>query len=260
MPIKVFLENNMNQATVIIADLHLSEDTPKLNAKFHGCLKEWQGKINALYILGDLFEVWVGDDDSSPFIEEQLAALKAFSAHTPLFIMHGNRDFLLGDTFAAQVGATMLPDPYPVILHGKSYVLTHGDILCSEDLAYQQFRLQARNPLWQAAMLAKPLAERHILAAQIRQMSEGKKAADGKSTISDATEAGVQELMKNVSGSQEGLPTLIHGHTHRPAIHEHQFNNQAFKRYVIADWFESEDKIEGGFLKVDAMGVEVEVL
>lgn len=248
----------MNQATVIIADLHLSEETPKLNAKFQSCLKEWQGQIESLYILGDLFEVWVGDDDTSPFIEEQLAALKAFSVHTPLFIMHGNRDFLLGEAFAAKVGATMLPDPFPVILHGKAYVLSHGDMLCTEDLAYQQFRLQARNPLWQAAMLAKPLAERHILAAQIRQMSEGKKAANGKSAISDATEAGVQELIKSVSGSLEVLPTLIHGHTHRPAVHEHQFNNQPFKRYVIADWFESEDGIEGGFLKVDATGVKAE--
>lgn len=246
----------MSRETLIIADLHLSETTPKLNAYFRGCLQTWQGKIDALYILGDLFEIWVGDDDDSHFIATQLATLKEFSLYTPLFIMRGNRDFLLGETFAQQVGATLITDPYPLILYNQPYLLTHGDILCTDDLAYQQFRTQTRNPIWQQAMLAKSLSERHLLATQIRQMSEGNKIENGKNSISDATETGIQQIMQNTI-TDNSLPTLIHGHTHRPAIHKHQLNNQTFKRYVIADWFESPDTIQGGFLTIDQVGVNI---
>ena len=232
--------------TVLIADLHLSEHTPALNTLFEGCLKQWQGQIDALYILGDFFDAWVGDDDDSDFIRHIKTILADFARHTPLYLMHGNRDFLLGADFAAATGATLLPERSQITLYGQSYVLVHGDELCTDDLAYQQFRLQSRHPQWQAAMLAKPLAERRLLARQIRQMSESRKSAEGKSEIADATEAGVLALMQPYSATP--MPTLIHGHTHRPAVHQHQLNGQQFTRHVLQDWHGH----SGGYLTIDA--------
>lgn len=233
----------------MIADLHLAADTPELNALFAQKLNDWQGKVDALYILGDLFDAWIGDDDDSPFIQEQLQLMHDFSLDTPLFVMRGNRDFLFGPTFAQKTGATLLEEPHAITLYEHDYVLCHGDSLCTDDLAYQQFRLQARNPQWQAMILSKPLAERRILAAQIRQISEGAKAENGKTAISDATEAGIQALMSQYAGAN-----LIHGHTHRPATHEHQINGQTIQRFVIQDWYGN----QGGYLVVDANGVHAE--
>jgi len=241
----------MNQTTIMIADLHLATETPALNTLFAQKLQDWQGQIDALYILGDLFDAWVGDDDDSPFIQQQLQLMHDFIQHTPLFVMRGNRDFLFGSAFAEKTGATLLEDPHALTLYGQDYVLCHGDALCTDDLAYQQFRLQARNPQWQAMILSKPLAERRLLAAQIRQMSEGAKADNGKTAISDATEAGIQALMAPYPGAH-----LIHGHTHRPAVHEHSVASQAIKRFVIQDWYDN----EGGYLMIDANGVHAETL
>ncbi|MDO5639425.1 MAG: UDP-2,3-diacylglucosamine diphosphatase [Neisseria sp.] len=244
----------MNTQTIFISDLHLSADVPELNALFFRSLQEWQGKIDALYILGDFFDVWVGDDDDSPFIQSVVAALADFSRHTPVFVQHGNRDFLLGKAFAEKSGITLLPEQYVAELYGKSYLLVHGDELCSDDVAYQQFRAQSRNPMWQAAVLAKPLAERRMLAGQIRMMSETKKSAEGKSEISDATETGVQALLQKYAGKD--IAALIHGHTHRPAVHEHAFDGKAIKRYVLQDWEGS----RGGYLSVDANGIQTHLL
>ncbi|MBP6344339.1 MAG: UDP-2,3-diacylglucosamine diphosphatase [Neisseriaceae bacterium] len=237
--------------TIMIADLHLAADTPELNALFAQKLQDWQGQIDALYILGDLFDAWIGDDDDSPFIQSQLQLLHAFSQHTPLYVMRGNRDFLFGADFAQTTGATLLEEPHQVSLYGRRYVLCHGDSLCTDDLAYQQFRLQARNPQWQAMILSKPLAERRVLAAQIRQMSEGAKADNGKTAISDATEAGVQALMSQYPGAD-----LIHGHTHRPDAHQHVVNGETLCRFVIQDWYGH----EGGYLQIDADGVHAKAL
>lgn len=235
----------MNQ-TIMIADLHLAADTPELNALFAQKLQDWQGQVDALYILGDLFDAWIGDDDDSPFIQQQLQLLHDFSQHTPLYVMRGNRDFLYGEAFTQKTGSTLLAEPHALTLYGHDYVLCHGDSLCTDDLAYQQFRLQARNPQWQAMILSKPLAERRIMAAQIRQMSEGAKAENGKSALSDATEAGIQALMNSHPGAD-----LIHGHTHRPAVHEHTVAGKAIQRFVIQDWYGS----EGGYLVIDDSGV-----
>ncbi|MBP6115584.1 MAG: UDP-2,3-diacylglucosamine diphosphatase [Neisseriaceae bacterium] len=237
--------------TIMIADLHLAADTPALNDLFAQKLQDWQGQVAALYILGDLFDAWIGDDDDSPFIQSQLALLHDFSQHTPLYVMRGNRDFLFGDAFAHKTGATLLEEPHPLTLYGRDYVLCHGDSLCTDDLAYQQFRLQARNPQWQAMILSKPLAERRVLAAQIRQMSEGAKADNGKTAISDATEAGIQALMSQYVGAD-----LIHGHTHRPATHVHEVAGQTIHRFVIQDWYGH----EGGYLVIDATGVQAKSL
>lgn len=236
------------QQTVFISDLHLSEDTPALNQLFFQALNNWQGKIDALYILGDFFDVWVGDDDDSPFIQSVIRALQQFSATTPVYLMHGNRDFLLGDAFAQAAGVHLLPEQHGIELYGKPYLLLHGDELCTDDLAYQQFRLQSRNPLWQGAVLMKPLAERKLLAGQIRMMSETKKNAEGLSQISDVTEAGVQAALTQALAKTGTLPILIHGHTHRPNQHEHIVNGIRTQRYVLQDW-EGE---QGGYLLVDA--------
>ena len=169
----------MNTQTIFISDLHLSADVPQLNALFFQSLQDWRGKIDALYILGDFFDVWVGDDDDGPFIQSIKAALADFAQATPVFVQHGNRDFLLGEKFAAESGIRLLPEQFVAELYGKPYLLVHGDELCSDDVAYQQFRAQSRNPMWQAAVLMKPLAERRMLAGQIRMMSETKKNAEG---------------------------------------------------------------------------------
>ncbi|KLT73560.1 UDP-2,3-diacylglucosamine hydrolase [Neisseria arctica] len=238
----------MNTQTIFISDLHLSADVPELNELFFHSLAEWRGKIDALYILGDFFDVWVGDDDENPFINSVVQALVDFTAETPVFIQHGNRDFLLGNAFAEKSGVQMLPEQYIAEIYGKPYLLVHGDELCTDDLAYQQFRLQSRNPMWQAAVLAKSLAERRMLAGQIRMMSEIKKAEDGKSEISDATEAGIQALLSQHRG--KGIEVLIHGHTHRPAVHVHETEEGCVHRYVLQDW----ENGKGGYLSITSDG------
>ncbi len=223
----------MNQ-TIFIADLHLSPETPKLNMKFMQALSTWLGKIDALYILGDLFDAWVGDDNHHFVTDEIIQAMHAFSKTTPIWVMHGNRDFLLGNDFSKRSGAGLLADPSVVDLYGQSYVLSHGDLMCTDDVEYQAFRAQARNPMWQQAILAKPLVERRLLATQIRQMSESKKNSDGLTEISDVTDAGVQALMSDLV--QDNAIHLIHGHTHRPNTHIHQVNGINVTRHVIQDW------------------------
>ena len=238
-----------------ISDLHLSPATPALTELYQRTLNDWRGQVEALYILGDLFDYWVGDDDDEPYLVEQTAVLRRFADATPLYIMRGNRDFLFGQQFAANSGATLLDDPHLLSYAGQRYVLTHGDALCTDDVAYQQFRMMARNPAWQAATLAKPLAERCLLAQQLRMMSEGNKQQQGKTSISDATEQGVQALLAQFSDNGT-LPVLIHGHTHRPAMHRHSINDHSAERWVIADWHDG----QGGYLRLDEGGLTAHAL
>jgi UDP-2,3-diacylglucosamine hydrolase len=235
-----------------ISDLHLSEEVPTLNRLFADTLAAWRGRIDALYILGDLFEYWVGDDDNSPFIETALAQLASFAAATPLFVMHGNRDFLLGEGFCRATGAKLLADPTELTLYDKKIVLAHGDALCTGDAAYQQFRQMARNPAWQQGLLAKSLAERHAMARQIRSMSEGKKQETGLTDISDVASDSVVTLLEAHPGA-----ILIHGHTHRPAHHVHELSDgQHAERWVIQDWHGA----TGGYLKLDETGISAHPL
>ncbi|MBA8734908.1 UDP-2,3-diacylglucosamine diphosphatase [Chromobacterium violaceum] len=225
-----------------ISDLHLADDTPALNQLFLDTLAAWRGRIAALYILGDLFEYWVGDDDDSPYLAAPLAAMRDFAAQTPLYVMRGNRDFLLGAGFEARSGARLLDDPTLIEAHGQRILLSHGDALCTDDDAYQQFRALSRSPQWQQAMLAKPLAERHAIARHARAQSEMNKQQTGLTDISDVTETAVRELL-----AAHGWPTLIHGHTHRPAHHLHD----ASSRWVIQDWHGG----RGGYLLLDDGGI-----
>jgi UDP-2,3-diacylglucosamine hydrolase len=235
----------------LIADLHLSEDTPDLNRLFRHTLALWQGRIDALYIVGDLFEYWVGDDDDSPFLRETLAALHAFADKTPLFVMHGNRDFLLGDGFARASGAILIDDPHPLAVGQARYLLSHGDALCTDDKAYQQFRAQSRHPAWRQAMLARPLSERHQIARMARIESEASKRQTGLTALSDVTDQAVLELL-----DRHDWPLLIHGHTHRPACHVIEKDGRETQRWVIADWHDG----QGGYLVIDAHGVNAHII
>lgn len=234
-----------------ISDLHLNEDQPWLGELFAHCLHDWVGRIDALYILGDLFEYWVGDDDDNGFHQQMLQLMQVFSRQTPLYVMHGNRDFLLGKAFEQLSGAHLLPAQHQLSAYGHDYLLLHGDELCTDDLPYQQFRQMVRQSAWQQAFLAKPLAERHAIARQIRQQSEARKQADGPSEISDVSpEAVLQTLAAHPDC------TLIHGHTHRPACHDYQLAGQTRQRWVIRDWHDG----QGGYLRLDAQGLSAHLL
>jgi UDP-2,3-diacylglucosamine hydrolase len=235
----------------LISDLHLADTEPQLTELFRDTLSAWCGQIDALYILGDLFEYWVGDDDDSLFNRELLAAMQQFSARTPLYVMRGNRDFLLGDEFARQSGAQLIEDPTQITCGAQRYLLAHGDALCSDDHAYQQFRQQSRNPAWQQAMLARPLAERHAIARQAREVSEASKLRTGMNPISDVTDSAVIDLLQ-----QYDWPLLVHGHTHRPACHPIEHQGHQSQRWVIADWHHG----HGGYLRLDQQGISAHPL
>ena len=239
-------------ATLFISDLHLDPERPAITALFGRFLDGEARSADALYILGDLFEAWVGDDDPSEagaFVADRLRAL--VDAGVPAYFIRGNRDFLLGETYAARCGMTLLDDPTIIDLHGEPTLLLHGDLLCTDDTAYQQFRAQTRDPQWQAQFLAQPLAVRLAFAAQARAASKaryGELQASGQSeTITDVAPATVREWFQRY-----GVRRMIHGHTHRPAIHDEGGGNT---RIVLGDWYE-----QGSVLRVDAGGFDLTAL
>ena len=213
---------------LFVADLHLDADRPETIGAFHEFLESRVPGASALYILGDFLDAWIGDDAPlSPELADMLAALRELSdGGLPIHFMHGNRDFLIGRQFAERWGLTLLDDPTVIKIHGQPVMLTHGDLLCTDDTAYQQFRAMVRDPRWQADFLAKPLEERQAIAQELRQrstMDTGRKAAE----IMDVNPAEVDRRMSAV-----GVDRLIHGHTHRPAIH--RWDDRA--RIVLGDW------------------------
>ena len=223
---------------LFISDLHLSAQTPELNALFLEFLGGRARDAEALYILGDLFEYWVGDDDLEDPTNASIArALRELSdSGVELNVMRGNRDFLFGDGFAAATGARLLPDPYVLSLPAWQFVLSHGDALCTDDVEYQVFRSQSRTPEWQAAFLAKPLAERRAIARALREQSEsGKQAkAQGKSAyLMDLNPGATEDFLRD-----HGYATFIHGHTHRPEKHDHIVDGIHVERWVLSDWHE----------------------
>jgi len=237
-------------ATLFISDLHLSAERPDITALFSHFLNHEARQAEALYILGDLFEAWLGDDMVLPEYADAIASMKALSeSGVPLFIMHGNRDFLLGETFAAMSGASLLADPTIIDLYGTPTLLLHGDTLCTDDEAYQRFRAMVRNPAWQQEILARSPAERLALAKQYRELSQtetGNKAED----IMDVNQQAVEQLMQD-----KGIYHMIHGHTHRPAIHDFAIDSQAAKRIVLGDWYE-----QGSVLRCDKNGCRLQGL
>ncbi|WP_407354337.1 UDP-2,3-diacylglucosamine diphosphatase [Luteimonas sp. R10] len=223
--------------TLFISDLHLDPERPDITRLFAGFLDGEARDADALYILGDLFESWVGDDDPSEagaLVAEKLKALS--DSGVPVLFMHGNRDFMLGRDYAQRAGMTLLPDPAVIVLYGEPVLLMHGDLLCTDDVAYQQVRAQTRDPDWQAYMLAQPLPARVAFAQQARASSQARhgelREAGTMETITDVSPPTVAETF-----ARFGVDTLIHGHTHRPAIHELTVAGRARRRIVLGDWY-----------------------
>ncbi len=213
--------------TLFIADLHLRTETPALIAKAIDFFNGRARQADSLYILGDLFEVWLGDE-MLPAHQSVINALHELAQVTPIFVLHGNRDFLLGAQFAALSGCTLITtDIKKINIYGTAALIMHGDSLCTLDVAYQQFRQQVRNPTWQQQFLSYPLEQRKLLAQQARAQSQFE-TQQKQSEIMDITPSVVTEIMQ-----QHQVLNLIHGHTHRPHIHKLDANT---RRYVVGDW------------------------
>jgi len=217
--------------TLFIADLHLDPRRPIPRTIFRKFLANRARQAEALYILGDLFEVWLGDDEDEPTYQEIKTALHDLTCSgVPVFVMHGNRDFLLGAGFADATGCQLIDDPLVIDLYGTATLLMHGDTLCTRDVDYQAFRQQVRHPQWQKQFLAQPLAQRRILAQQARTESQAKTQATADE-IMDVTPEAVISVLET-----HGVYHLIHGHTHRPAVHQLTVNGRTAYRRVVSDW------------------------
>lgn len=220
--------------TLFISDLHLNADEPATVLRFERFCRDIAPGSDAIYILGDFFEYWAGDDDAcAPFNAQIVSLLQQLSAQVgAVYLSHGNRDFLLGEAFAKEAGVILLPDPTLVDLYGRQAILTHGDALCTDDLAYQQFRAMVRNPQWQTQFLTQPLTVRKAIAEDLRRKSEASKQ-EKSAAIMDVNAEAVSALFR-----QYGSRDLIHGHTHRPACHAVQVDGANCQRWVLPDWYE----------------------
>jgi len=230
--------------SIFVSDLHLCPSRPAMTGIFFELLRGPATQADALYILGDLFEYWAGDDDETDFNQSVIHALKSFSERgIPLYLMHGNRDFLIGDQFAAATGATLLQDPASVDLYGTPTILLHGDTLCTDDVKYLAFRAKVRDLTYQQQFLSQPLAARKQIIAGLRAENAGEKQLKSEA-IMDVAPATVDDVLR-----EHGYPRMIHGHTHRPALHHHSVDGKTCQRWVLADWYAS-----GSYLRVDASG------
>lgn len=237
--------------SLFISDLHLCENRPDTTRLFQHFVKHSAPHAEALYILGDLFEYWAGDDDlSTAFHLEVTRALQMLSNQgTRVHIMHGNRDFLMNDELAKACNATLLADPTLLDLYGTPTLLTHGDVLCTDDTDYQNFRRLVRDTTWQQQFLALPLAQRKAQIEQLREKSTREKQQKSMS-IMDVNLQSVHELLR-----AHHYPRIIHGHTHRPAHHLHHIDDHTCDRWVLGDW----DK-HANALRCDARGVTWETI
>lgn len=236
--------------TLFIADLHLDAARPAVTRAFIEFLQAQAAQAEALYILGDLFEVWIGDDDDDPEAWRVTAALHALVSHgVPVYLQHGNRDLLLGSGFCERSGTTLLDEEVVIDLYGTPTLLLHGDTLCTDDTAYQAFRSTVHDPDYQTAFLARPLAERRTIVAGLRQQS--REATQGKTaTIMDVNQQAVETVMR-----RHAVRRLIHGHTHRPAIHDLLLDGHAAQRIVLGDWY-----TQGSVLRVTGSTAQLETL
>jgi UDP-2,3-diacylglucosamine hydrolase len=228
--------------TLFISDLHLDDRRPETTALLLKFLQDETVNADALYILGDLFEFWLGDDAPSKSSVEIAAALSSLADKgLPCYFMHGNRDFLLGEDYAKSAGMTLLPEEYMVDLYGEQVLLMHGDSLCTDDIPYQQFRSLVRSPAWQQDILSKSPQERLQIALQLRDAS-----ADHKDNVDidimDVNPGEVKAVFE-----RHNVHRMIHGHTHRPAIHDLEVNGKACQRIVLGDWY-----TQGSVLRVQA--------
>jgi UDP-2,3-diacylglucosamine hydrolase len=234
-------------ATLFIADLHLQTEEPAITAGFLRFLQGEARSADALYILGDLFEAWIGDDDPNPLHREIAAAIKALvDSGVPCFFIHGNRDFLLGKRFARESGMTLLPEEQVLDLYGRKVLIMHGDTLCTDDTGYLAFRAKVHTPWIQTLFLALPLFIRNRIAAKMRA---GSKAANSSKSLSimDVNPQAVIEVME-----KHRVQWLIHGHTHRPDVHTLSANGEPAHRVVLGAWH-----TEGSMVKVTPDGIEL---
>ncbi|HET7269220.1 MAG TPA: UDP-2,3-diacylglucosamine diphosphatase [Oleiagrimonas sp.] len=235
--------------TLFIADLHLDDSRPQITRLFEDYLASAEVRAaHALYILGDLVEAWIGDDDDAELPARIAAATHALSASgVPVYFMHGNRDFLLGPAFAERAGMHLITDDAVVHdIEGTPTLLMHGDTLCTDDTVYQKVRAQVRTPEWKAQVLATPLQARRALATQSRTESRDHTGSTDE-TIMDVNQTAVETAMHDA-----GVTRLIHGHTHRPAIHDFTLHDQPAQRIVLGDWYQ-----QGSVLGVDRNGVDL---
>ena len=231
---------------LFVSDCHLCDSRPHITQAFITFLATTATNAQALYILGDLFEYWAGDDAIATDLHQPIIqALKKLSAAgVQVFLMHGNRDFLLGEEFSSITGVKILPDPSLVILFGKTVLLSHGDALCTDDLAYLAFRAEVRSTAWNRHFLSQPLAKRIAYIEDLRAKSEQEKSSKSME-IMDVNASAVDVLLREF-----GYPPLfIHGHTHRPHTHTHKLDENLCKRWVLGDWYE-----QGSYLELSAAG------
>ncbi|MCG8907575.1 MULTISPECIES: UDP-2,3-diacylglucosamine diphosphatase [Pseudomonas] len=233
-------------SVLFISDLHLEAERPDITRAFLHFLSTRARKAQALYILGDFFEAWIGDDGMDEFQHSIARALRELSDRgTRVYLMHGNRDFLIGQAFCREAGCTLLRDPSLIDLDGEKILLMHGDSLCTLDAAYMKLRRWLRNPLSLFILRNLPLATRHKLARKLRKESRAQTRMKA-SEIVDVTPAEVEKIMRD-----KGVRILIHGHTHRPAVHELEIDGRPARRIVLGDW-----DSQGWALEADEQGLQ----
>ena len=236
------------QPALFISDLHLAEERPEANERFIAFLEDEARSASALYILGDFFEYWIGDDDLEETFNAVIAGLlgELTRGGVALYLMHGNRDFLLGERFCAATGARLLPDPSVHEVHGVRTLLAHGDTLCTDDHDYQNWRRIARSPDWQRDFLAKPRAERRSLVHGLRDKSKAVIQEKPTEIMDVNAEATVRAI------AAHGVSRLVHGHTHRPGRHVVELAGKTAERWVLPDWYGP-----GGYLRIGPGGAKL---
>ncbi|WHZ17926.1 MAG: UDP-2,3-diacylglucosamine diphosphatase [Rhodanobacteraceae bacterium] len=234
-------------ATLFISDLHLDDARPRIVETFERFCAGEARRADALYVVGDLFEAYVGDDDDALLNARVAAALRdVAAAGVPVYYIAGNRDFLLGDDYARRCGMDILDDGTVIDLYGTPTLILHGDVLCTDDAAYLAFRQQVRDPAWQAAFLARPLSERRAFAAQARDASRAH-TSQADMAIMDVNQAAVEHALREAN-----VMRMIHGHTHRPVIHDFTLDGRPAQRIVLGDWYE-----QGSVLRVENDSIEL---
>ncbi len=231
--------------SLFVSDLHLSEERPAANERFFAFIEEEAALAEALYILGDFFEYWIGDDDLADPFNAVIAGFigRLAAGGTAVRLMHGNRDFLVGERFCRETGAELLDEPATVVLHEEKFLLMHGDTLCTDDLDYQAWRRKARSAQWRAQFAAQSLDERRRAIKGLRDRS--REVVQAKpAEIMDVNQDAVAEAFR-----RHGVSRMIHGHTHRPGRHKHTVDGRLCERWVLPDWYGP-----GGYLEIGEKG------
>jgi UDP-2,3-diacylglucosamine hydrolase len=236
--------------TVFISDLHLLPERPEIMDLFVRFSEDIASKADSIYILGDFLEVWWGDDDPATGYQTVFTALTKLATqyHTEIFLMHGNRDFMIGETLAKQCHFKIIHDPHKIRLNNRDILLMHGDTLCTDDIEYQKFRQMVRNPLWQQQALTKTLEERYQLAQSIRENSK-QSTIDKDEYIMDVNQAETEKVFL-----ENNIDLIIHGHTHRPAVHDKIINGRNTTRIVLGDWHQT-----GSYLRINDASADLKL-